>query len=174
MGGGVGNNRIFVAALAAAKEGQLRRFLLARVRNPEDVQDLIQEVFLRLLRVPDHEVIRSPEAYLFTVALHAVQQHTLRLSAAKQTAEVAGSLPLVRAVSAADPSMEVSAEQSLQELESALRQLAPKAQAVFLLHRRDGLTLDETADRLGISRSMVKKHLARAMLHFRQRLHDIG
>jgi len=42
--------------------------LLARVRNIADVPDITQEVYLRMLRVPNVESIRSPEAYLFTVA----------------------------------------------------------------------------------------------------------
>jgi len=54
-----------VAALVASHGTQLRRFLLSRVRNNSDVPDLIQEVYLRMLRIPDHDAIRSPEAYLF-------------------------------------------------------------------------------------------------------------
>ena len=53
-----------------------------RVRNAADVPDMLQEVYLRMLRVPNVESIRSPEAYLFTVAQHVVQQHSLRQSAA--------------------------------------------------------------------------------------------
>ena len=53
-----------VAALAASHGGQLRRFLSSRVRNAADIPDLIQEVYLRMLRIPDHDAIRSPEAYL--------------------------------------------------------------------------------------------------------------
>jgi RNA polymerase sigma factor (sigma-70 family) len=170
----VNKKRIFVAALAMTQEGQLRRYLLSRVRNPDDVPDLVQEVFLRLLRISDHEVIRSPEAYLFTVALHAAQQHSLRQATAKSRLEMRGGLPPMHALSAPDPSTVVSAEQSLNELEEALQTLTPKAQAAFLLHHRDGLTLDETAQRLGVSRSMIKKYLVKAMLHFRQRLHEAG
>jgi DNA-directed RNA polymerase specialized sigma24 family protein len=40
----------------------------------------------------------------------------------------------------------------------------------MILHCRDGWTLDEIAVRLGVSRSMVKKHLARAVLRCRQQL----
>jgi len=49
-----------------------------RLRNNADAPDLAQEVFLRLMRVEHHESIRSPEAYLFTVASHVLHQHTLR------------------------------------------------------------------------------------------------
>src|SRR5665213_84419 len=59
---------------------RLRRFLSQRLRNVSDAPDLAQEVFLRLMRVEHHETIRSPEAYLFTVASHVLHQHTLRQS----------------------------------------------------------------------------------------------
>ena len=67
-----------VAGLVASHGAQLRRFLFARVANMADVPDIAQEVYLRMLRVSNIESIRSPEAYLFTVAQHVVQQHTLK------------------------------------------------------------------------------------------------
>ncbi|MEP7246277.1 MAG: sigma factor [Gammaproteobacteria bacterium] len=72
----------------ASHGGQLRRFLAARVRNVADVPDIVQEVYLRMLRIPNVESIRSPEAYLFTVAQHVVQQHTLRASGTPPTVEL--------------------------------------------------------------------------------------
>jgi hypothetical protein len=55
--------RAFVAALAKTHGEGLRRFLTSRVRNVADIPDVIQEVFLRMLRIPNREAIRSPEAY---------------------------------------------------------------------------------------------------------------
>ncbi len=162
------SKQALVAGLVASHGGQLRRFLVSRVRNSDDIPDIIQEAFLRLLRVPDHEVIRSPEAYLFTVARHVAQQHALRQSTASQSAELQHLLTAPDA--APDPALEVSAQQSLQELEQVLRRLSPKARATFLWHRRDGLTLEEIGERLGLSRAMAKKHLARALLEFRKLL----
>ena len=49
--------------------------------------DLVQEVFLRLLRVERHESIRNPEAYVITVAGHVLHQHTLRLATRSQTVD---------------------------------------------------------------------------------------
>jgi DNA-directed RNA polymerase specialized sigma24 family protein len=70
--------RQFVAGMAAKYSDRLRRFLKFRLPHPSDVPDLAQEVFMRLLRAPIHEDIRSPEAYLFTVASHVIQQHQQR------------------------------------------------------------------------------------------------
>jgi RNA polymerase sigma factor (sigma-70 family) len=161
---------IMVAALVASHGTQLRRFLLSRVRNNADVPDLVQEVYLRMLRIPDHDAIRSPEAYLFTVAQHVAHQHAIRRSSVTPPAELQEMLVKLAELPA-DPASELSAEQSLRELEHALERLSPSERATFLYHRRDGLTLQEIATRLGVSRQMIKKYLAKAIMELRKQLH---
>lgn len=159
-----------VNGLVASHGEQLRRFLVRRVRNPADLGDLIQEIYLRMLRVPDHEAIRSPEAYLFTVARHVAMQHTLRQSAAPVSVELRDMLAEARTGAETDPALEVSAQQCLATLRKALDELPPRPRAAFLMHRRDGVTIEEIGRRLGVSRPMAKKYLAKALVHFRKRL----
>ena len=90
--------RALITGLVASHGVKLRRFLLLRVRNAADVPDILQEVYLRMLRVPNVESIRSPEAYLFTVAQHVVQQHGLRQSATPPSVELSEMLNSARAV----------------------------------------------------------------------------
>ncbi len=78
-----------VTGLVASHGTQLRRFVFARARNLADVPDIVQEVYLRMLRISNVDSIRSPEAYLFTVAQHVVQQHTMRQSATPPAVELA-------------------------------------------------------------------------------------
>jgi RNA polymerase sigma factor (sigma-70 family) len=160
-----------VAALVVSHGGQLRRFLSSRVRNIADVPDLLQEVYLRMLRISDHDAIRSPEAYLFTVAQHVAHQHAIRQSNVPPPVELQQMLAEL-AEAPADPSSEFSAEQSLKELERALERLSARERATFLYHRRDGLTLQDIADRLGVSRQMVKKYLAKALIELRGQLRE--
>lgn len=161
------NTHAFVEELATRHGQKLRRFLRSRVRNSADIPDIVQEVFLRLLRIPNHETIRAPEAYVFTVANHVAQQHSLKSTA---VVELSDGLPEVRAVS--DPALEVVAQQCVELLDRALLQLSPKAQATFLLHRRDGKSMDEISQELGISRPMAKKYLVKTLVRFRKQLKD--
>ena len=162
------NAQALIEGLVASHGEQLRRFLHSRVRNIADVPDITQEVYLRMLRVPNVDSIRSPEAYLFTVAQHVLQQHTLKM-AALPSAELAQVLN-TQATAHTDPALELVAAQCLDRLQEALEKLSPNARAVFMLSRRDGLSFDEIAERLGCSRPMVKKYLMKALLQFRQRL----
>jgi RNA polymerase sigma-70 factor (ECF subfamily) len=143
------------------------------VRNVADVPDVVQEVYLRMLRIPNIESIRSPEAYLFTVAQHVVQQHTLRQTATPPSVELTQMLDLPSGSPDFDPVLATDAAQCIEHLQGAIEELSPKVRATFLLHRRDGLSLEEIGTRLGLSRPMVKKNLMKALLHFRQRLEQV-
>ncbi len=52
----------------------------------------------------------------------------------------------LRAVTEMDPALEVIAQQCVERLDRALLQLSPKAQATFLLYRRDGKSMDEISN----------------------------
>jgi RNA polymerase sigma factor (sigma-70 family) len=162
-----------VADLAASHGNQLRAFLVARVRNVADLPDVVQEVYLRMLRIPRIESIRSPEAYLFTVAQHVVQQHTLRQVTAPPSVELTQIPDVPSAAPDMDPVLATDAAQCIEQLQDAIEQLPPKVRATFLLHRRDGLSLEDIGTRLGISRPMVKKNLMKALMHFRRRLEQV-
>src|SRR3984893_13551225 len=126
-----------VADLAASHGDQLRGFVVARVRNVADLPDIIQEVYLRMLRIPNIESIRSPEAYLFTVALHVVHQHTLRQIATPPSVELTQLLDTPCATPDVDPVLATDAAQCVERLKAALEELSPTLRATFLLHQRD-------------------------------------
>jgi len=169
------DHQSLVAGLVESHGQQLRRYLLSRVRNAADVPDIVQEVYLRMMRVPNIDSVRSPEAYLFTVAQHVVQQHTLRQSTRLLPSS---SYPLSRvfegegAGGGADPALEVHADQCLERLQGGLDRLSPKMRATFLLSRRDGLSFDEIAAQLGTTKHMVKKYLMKALTRLRHGLEE--
>ena len=124
---------------------------------------------MRLLRIDHLETIRSSEAYLFTVAFHVLHQHVLRHAAMPETVEISTLISEMESAPDSDPVVQTERQQQLRELQHALRGLPPKGQAVLLLHRRDGYSLDEIGSQLGISRAMAAKYLSKALLHVRQR-----
>ena len=163
-------SKTFIVAVAAQHGKRLRRFLLGRVRNAADVSDLVQEVFLRLLRIEDHESIRMPEAYVFALANHVLYQHRLRQARRRDTVDILEVLAEMQTLPEDDPATQAETLARVEELERVLGQLPPRAQAALILHRRDGLTLAEIASTLGVSRPMAKKYLAKALLYCRQNL----
>jgi RNA polymerase sigma-70 factor (ECF subfamily) len=168
-----GDKQEMVENLAVRYGHRLRRFLRTRVRNRADIPDLVQEVYLRLLRVTHHEMIRAPEAYLFTVAQHVARQQALQLAAQPEQVDLNAMLEELRGGPDGTPELEASAAQCLTILQDTLTKLSPNVQSTFLLHRRDGLTIDEVSARLGVSRPMAKKYLVKALVRFRGALQDI-
>lgn len=166
----IAHRQAFVTDVATQHGRKLRRYLAARLRNAADVPDLVQEVFLRLMRVERHESIRNPEAYVMTVAGHVLHQHTLRLASAPAAVGAVEVLVDLESTIGSDPGAQIDAERRLEELDSALEQLPLNLHATFVLHRRDGMTLEEIAKILGVSRPMVKKYLAKAVMRCREQL----
>jgi RNA polymerase sigma-70 factor (ECF subfamily) len=162
----------FVAGLAAQYGDRLRRFLFTRARNSADVPDLAQEVFLRLMRVEQHEIIRSPEAYLFTVARHVAHQHTLHQANAPQAVDITEVFPELQVGAADDPLERAEVSMRVNNLKRALDQLPPRLATTLLMHRFGGFSLEEIASQLGVARITAAKYLAQALIHCRHAAND--
>jgi RNA polymerase sigma factor (sigma-70 family) len=163
----------FLTSVERTYGQRLRRFVSARLRNAvADTPDLMQEVYLRLLRIDDHEAIRNPQAYLFTVASHVLHQHALRQAATLERVDLSDIESRLLAPDP-DPAAEVETEQAFAELGRSLQQLSPKAYATLIWSRCEGLTLQQIGERLGVSRDQAKKYLSRALLHVRKGLSEM-
>lgn len=162
----------FITAIASRYGARLRRFFTLRLRNEADAPDLAQEVFLRLIRVENHETIRCPEAYLFTVASHVLHQHTLRQANAPASVDISEVFADLQLTSGDDPAARAEGQQRLNELERALRRMPARISTTLLLHRFAGLSIEEIGRELGVSRPAAKKYLARALTQCRDALEE--
>jgi RNA polymerase sigma factor (sigma-70 family) len=168
------SKRAFLTAMQEAHGPRLRRYLAVRMRNSAaDVPDLMQEVFLRLLRIDHHEVIRNPQAYLYTVAAHLLHQYTLRQSAAPKAFEADWESEMPSSTEA-DPARTVEMEQRFEAMGRALEKVSPRAYATLVMHRCNGVPLKEVADQMGISYRMAKRYLATALTFCREHLDEGG
>ena len=168
------SNRLFVSAMEKTHGRALRRFLAARMRHAAaDVPDLVQEVFLRLLRIADHDSIRNPQAYLYTIASHVLHQYTLRQTVTAGCVEPADMASEFEAALESDPAEEVELDQRFEALGRGLEQLSPRAYATLLMYRCDGATFEQIGTRLGVSRVMAKKYLLKAMAYCHERLEEM-
>jgi RNA polymerase sigma factor (sigma-70 family) len=161
------DNRNFVAKMASRYGRRLHRFLTARLRNPHEVPDLAQEVFLRLLRVQQHESIRSPEAYLFTVASHVIHQHALRKASEPVSVDIADVFSELQALAADDPVAQADHSKRIASFEEILKALPPRVATALVMHKLGGYTVQEIGDHLGVARETAKEYLARAAAHCR-------
>jgi RNA polymerase sigma factor (sigma-70 family) len=161
-------SKTFVEGLFAHR-GALQAFFYRRLRTKVDAADLVQEVYLRMLRVSDPEAIRNPEAYLFTVAANLLKENAVadRRHAQEVAVEAAEgpALTLVPGFEAA-----LDAPQRVARLREVLEELPRKCSAAVILQYRDELSHQEIAAQLEVSPRMVKRYLAQALSHCRRRM----
>ena len=146
-------------------EAQLHRFLARRLDRPHDVDDLAQEVFMRLARIEKPELIRKPQAYLLSIAANLVYE--FRLRGQKEHEQVTYDSATVEQVAerVADPSLRDSAEDLdlRRRLDHALEQLPPMQRAVLLLVKRDGYSHKEAARKTGLNVRTVERYVMEAV-----------
>jgi RNA polymerase sigma-70 factor (ECF subfamily) len=150
----------------------LRRYLSRRVRRGQDVDDLAQEVFARLLRVRDAELIRSPLPYLLGIAAHVVHEFHQRQRSERVTFDSEMADTMAEFTPQDHGQLMSEATELHQWLERGLKQLPPSHRAVLLLVKRDGLSYTEAATRSGLSVHTVEKYLVEARARLRVILAD--
>jgi RNA polymerase sigma factor (sigma-70 family) len=162
--------KALIERLFAAQRGALQAFFYRRTRHQADSADLTQEVYLRMLRIPDPDAIRDVQAYLFTVASNLAREHAVREGRRGVSVAVEdGAIPEEHA----EPLLydaEIDAARQVQRLREVLRELPPRWHAAVVMQYVHGLSQQEIADRLGVSVSMVKKYLGKALGRCRRQM----
>lgn len=146
---------------------QLHRSLLSRLRNEHDARDAVQEVFLRLSRVRDAELVNSPVKYLFGIARHVVSEIFERRR--RELVEFNSDLTAHRTENPPDhPADKVGdTVETQQALMRAFERLRPIEREIMVLIKREGMSHEEVASALGLSKHTIKKYSVQAMAQLR-------
>jgi len=164
----------FAALAFDTFQERLHRFLLRRLRSRENAEDLAQEVYLRLLRFSDGDLVKQPQAYLYQVAFNVLCE--FKLQEKKQVVSFDSAAAAVvadkLAADSAPPEEALDRQTDERRLDAVLERLPPMQRAVFLLAIRHGLPHAEIARKLGISLHTVRKYLYRALHYCREQLAD--
>jgi len=153
-----------VEAIYLRQRSQLTAFFKRRCRSHEEAAELLQETFLRFLKVPLQRVLglESPEAYLSTIAGNLLRDRAKAQARRKAAYEAYAQ---DGAPTPPDELRRLEARDMIDRLGSAMRGLRPKTREIFMAHRLDGLTYGEIAARTGLSIKTVEKHMSRAIAY---------
>jgi RNA polymerase sigma-70 factor (ECF subfamily) len=145
----------------------LRKFLVGRGAIPaSDLDDVAQEVFLRLMRYDRTELIEHPQAYLYKMASNVAAEWAIRGRYVRphESKWLAG-------LSAEDrPEDEASQVEIQDEVERALLTLPPRQREVLRLQFFEGLSRMQIAERIGTSERSVKRTLIKSYEMLRVKL----
>jgi len=172
------SHRKLIQRLFADHAGSLQVFFRKRIREQRDALDLTQEVYLRLLRAGENRQIKNPEAYLFTVANNLVKERQVmqrRDALRVGLSEPGVSDRLKDEAMAVEPNVisELEHEVRARYLRRVLPELPPRSQLALALAFEEGLSHQEIALRLRVSKTMVHKILTQAISHCRNRMREL-
>ena len=146
---------------------RMRRVLQSRGRTTEDIDDLMQEAFLRFQSYTCTPV-ENPEAFLVRTVLNLSVEQSRRDKVRRGSGNLHLEDELNSLIDTAPPPDEVyAAHARLLQVKRALNKLQPRTREAFLMHRLDGMSYAQIAEELAVSVSMVEKHIARASFHLR-------
>jgi RNA polymerase sigma-19 factor, ECF subfamily len=142
------------------------KYLLPLVGSKEDTEEMLQEIFVRIWQKRELcATIQCFQAYLFKMARNEFLNY-LRAIRAKD--ELTTRMAAITSHSTTDADHKVLYNQFYTIAQVAIDKLPEKRKEIFRLSTEEGLSLDEIAERSGISKSVVKKQLYAASAYVRQ------
>ena len=146
-------------ALLLSSRAALIRFMRARGAQPDEAEDLVQELYLAV----DTRTIGSladPQAYLFRMANNLLLDR--RREALRRTRREVAAAAAVATGNAVPAEDALIAREELAHIRDALDVLPDRTRDIFRRFRLDGDRQKQIALDLGISVSAVEKHLQQA------------
>lgn len=150
------------AAEVLPLEAALDRYLRRVWRDPSEVEDLRQEVYVRVYEAASSRIPPAAGPFVFAVARNLMIDKMRRSQIV--SIDHMADLERLNVLSDDIPADRVmSGRQELARLHQAMQALPPKCREVFRLRKIEGLSQREAAERLGIAQGTVEKQVANAM-----------
>ena len=143
----------------------LRQNLLravSRIVPPHEIEDVVQETYVRLCQVGNVDEIRNPRSYMLKTVRNLALDHVKR---AENRLSVRWDEDPEQGYTAANVESDEVFQQSAAREEfahfcEAVRQLPPQCRRVFVMKKVYGYSQREIAQELDLSESTVEKHVA--------------
>lgn len=143
-------------------DGQLKAYLRVAFPSVRDVDDVVQESYLRVWKAHAVRPILSAKAFLFKVARHVALDRVQRGKISLE--DPVGNLAAVAVLQNGSPVAEsIEADERVHLLASALITLPPRCREIVMLRKLKGVPRKEVARQLGISEKTVDEQLARGV-----------
>ena len=164
--------------LVERHESKIYGLCLKMLGNPEDAEDVLQEVFLKAFQgLPGFREEARFSTWLYRIAHNAclmrIRKKKLETVSLDRPLDVEeGHIQRDITDWSTDPRADVMSEELSSVLTRHINELSPDNRIVFVLRDVHGLSTDDTASVLGLSVPAVKSRLHRARLYLRERLSD--
>lgn len=158
-----------LAAAYMACRGALAR-AVSRIVKRHDIEDILQDAFIRSFEAEGRYRIRNPRAFLLRTATNLALNHASRAGYKTTTDMEDSAVSEVYSTTAECVENAVDADDRFREFCGAVGGLPEQCRRAFILKKVYGLSQKEIALQLGISESTVEKHIAKGLLLCREAL----
>lgn len=143
---------------------KVRRYIAGRVHDPQDAEDLVSEVFVKVYEKLDSF---DPEKAAISTWVYAITRNTVidYYRTRRPSAELPEAL-----MAEGDMDEALYRKDALRQLAAALKTLEPRKRDILILRYYRGLTLREIAARMDISYSYAKLLHSGALAELRKTL----
>lgn len=140
----------------------IRSFISKRV-SPDDVDDMVQDVALRMHQRVGPDGIDNVEGYLFQIARSVLTDHGRRNQARMTSLHDPLENHSLPTKGGGLPDRIVEDRQELRRMLAAVQNLPQRSRQAFVLHRFEHMSYLDIAKHMDISVSAVEKNIMRAI-----------
>ncbi len=140
----------------------LTRYFRRRVQNVAEIEDMVQDVFTRMVARDSTEPVEHLGGYVLKTATSVLTDWIRRRSSHAASQHVAFE-PDLHGEEDIGPDRILGGKEELQVATLVLLQLPERTRTVFVLRRLEGWKFQDIAAHLGISVSAVEKHMVKAV-----------
>jgi RNA polymerase sigma-70 factor (ECF subfamily) len=156
-----------------AMESALKKYLRRYLSRRQDIEDVVQDIFVRAYESERIQEIRSPKSYLFKIAKHLALNEVQRKS--HQLMTYVGDMAELDVIDDSRGGEEaLDLQHRLAILNRAIADLPPQCQRVLVMRKIYGYSHKEVAEALNITVKTVEKHLAKGLQRCQQALNPEG
>ena len=156
------SGRLSIVTAFLDLESLLKKYLRRYLARQQDIDDVIQDVFLRAFEAEQKRKIRSPKSYLFKTAKHLAINETRRKS--HQLLVYMGDMADLDVIDSKVYGDEAQAlEERLTAVNKLIADLPPQCQRVLVMRKIFGFSHKEIARQLNVSVKTVEKHLTKGL-----------
>ncbi|WP_404339848.1 RNA polymerase sigma factor [Pseudoalteromonas mariniglutinosa] len=154
--------------------GLIRQFV-ARIVRRDDIEDIVQETFIKSYEADLKQNIEYTNSYMLKTAKHLALNHVAKWDN-KYSDELDESDEAQRLMKSVTLEDEVTSKERFLFFCRVTEQMSPQVKKCFILKKVYGLSQKEIAAKMKLSESTVEKHIAKGLLHAMQAMqsHDDG
>jgi RNA polymerase sigma-70 factor (family 1) len=145
---------------------RIYQFSYSYLKNREDSEELVQDVFLKIWEKRDSlDKSKNIKSFIFKIAVNSIYDFIRRKNIEYAYKDFAAA----HFVQSADSTWhQVIFDEMLKNLDGLVKQMPPERQKIFKLSREEGLSSEEIAKKMNLSKRTVENQLYRAITYLKK------